>query len=167
MKIFYLHGYQGSLTPEKRDLLESLGELEAPHVDYDQPDNLFSSLYERVKAGGFNVCVGTSLGGIMALFIANHLKLPCLVFNPAVTYIDQLRKFVPAPYFTLENNRIIDVVSGVKDEIIPYKEQLKFVEQLKTLNTSVNHYIEDHVEHGIDYKIFEKYVEGFILKKPV
>lgn len=167
MKILYLHGYQGKLTDDKRSLLEGLGELYAPQLDYDQGAKLFTTLYNEVKVGRFDICIGTSLGGLFALLIANNLKLPCLMFNPAVTYLSLVKEMLPKEYVIFENDQPVTVVSGVKDEVIPYAKQVALVKMLQELNVDVNHYSIENLDHGITFPVFKTYVELFFNKKPV
>ena len=49
MTILYIHGLNGSLSPEKRTILEQYGTVISPSIDYHNIPNAIEWLYDTYK----------------------------------------------------------------------------------------------------------------------
>lgn len=155
LKGVYLHGYQGFVTEEKKAFLDDFGEIYAPFVDYDNQPTILIELYEKFKEEKLDFVSGTSLGGVLIYHLALLLDVPCLLLNPAVTAIDQVKAFIPRGAFEIKPTNKIYVLIGMKDQIINPKIQLNFFENIKNESNNVILKIDDNLEHFVPYEDFK------------
>ncbi len=148
----YLHGYQGFVTDEKKDFLENYGDVYAPFTDYDLQTDVVFKLYEQFKNQTINFVSGTSLGAILGYHLAKLLNVPCLLFNPAVIAINQIKGFIPKEAFEVEYDKNSLLIVGLKDDVV---DPIKQIEFFKDFNHFTIQQIED-LEHTIPIDVFEK-----------
>jgi predicted esterase YcpF (UPF0227 family) len=97
--IFYVHGFNSGKESTTGKLLQAQIGRPVCRVGYDcaKPfkDNL-AKLEDQVWDGsdGFDVIVGTSLGGFYAVELVKSLQTCAVVFNPAMRPKSQLRMFL-------------------------------------------------------------------------
>src|SRR5690554_5185129 len=84
MNILYLHGLNGSLSPEKREILEHYGNVFAPAIDYEKDSQSIATLSTSFNPQDINVIIGSSMGGFVGYYISNLFQCPALLFNPAL-----------------------------------------------------------------------------------
>lgn len=124
--IFYVHGFNSSKESSTGKMLAEQSGRPVVRLGYDcsKPfkENLEKLSLEAWKdMDGFDVIVGTSLGGFYACEMAKELQTCAVVFNPAMKPKSQLKKFLG------EN---INFATGEKwmftDDILnSYPEELK------------------------------------------
>jgi predicted esterase YcpF (UPF0227 family) len=81
--ILYLHGLEGKLSEEKRNVLLQFGYVSTPDIDYRKPKILLN-LVEICKTA--DIIIGSSMGGYTGYFLSLIFDKPCLLFNPAFPY---------------------------------------------------------------------------------
>ena len=158
-KILYLHGLDSTLQDDRRAVLAPYGEIVAPVLDYRNTPDLFSTLvrdYADVTA-----IIGSSAGGLVAYYLAQALLKPCLLFNPAFTYKNELPATVQSnPYYAAYNQ----IVIGLQDTVIdPWQSLAELKGLLKTRQPAEIHLI-NTMAHSYPIGIFEKEVAYFMQK---
>ena len=82
-RVMYLHGLESSNVCDKVDFLRERAEVLAPSIDYNK-QGLEQELMYMFEAFKPDLIIGSSMGGYCGLLLANHYKVDCLVFNPAI-----------------------------------------------------------------------------------
>lgn len=159
MNILYLHGLNGNLSPEKRELLEHYGNVEAPAIDYENNPDAITWLYNLFKNSKIDLIIGSSMGGFAGYHLCKLFQLPALLFNPALAYRSVFQS-VPE---TLEtNNGKIQIVLGSKDIIVDPKSTLNFLGNVLTQPQDYSINIIHELEHRIPLSVFESEVRKFM-----
>ncbi|NKI26427.1 alpha/beta hydrolase [Arenibacter sp. 6A1] len=157
MNILYLHGLESTLSDAKRSLLEKYGRVEAPLMDYKEQNQIFETLFEKYKNSDIDVVMGSSMGGFMGYYLAKALKVPALLFNPALTS----RSIVQEIPSKLENsNKYHQVVLGSQDEVVNPMDTIAFLSQLSKefpLKIHLNH----QLGHRIPETVFKQELSAF------
>ena len=161
LKGVYLHGYQGYVTDEKKDFLNQFGDVYAPNIDYDQNPMILFDLYEKYKNEEIDFVAGTSLGGILIFHLAMILNKPCLLLNPAVTAMDQIKSFIPENAYNLIPNKKVNVVIGMKDTIVDPTKQLLFFNNYTDDLNLIDIKIKEDLDHFIPYDLFVELFQDF------
>lgn len=85
MKTLYIHGLDSFPVPEKIKIMEEAGlSVISMHLDYRRQPDAYEILKIEAMEKNTAVLVGSSLGGMLAFWLAEDLGLPCLLFNPAM-----------------------------------------------------------------------------------
>ena len=90
MKYYYFHGYGSSPSACKAEAMrEILGaeNVSAPdfNVSPEEASDLFDKLIEKISSSNEEVCiVGSSLGGLYALYVATKANCKAVLLNPAL-----------------------------------------------------------------------------------
>lgn len=159
MTILYLHGLESKLNPEKRAILERFGAVIAPDLDYYCDPNVFISLMNSNENNRFDVVIGSSMGGFMGYYIANTIKCPALLFNPALPHrpvtqhIPKLNPLNAAPQ--------LNFALGGEDQIIKANDTLKWLSENRIAETDFQIFINKEMGHQIPTAIFEMEVTRF------
>lgn len=158
MNILYLHGLDGSLSNEKRKILEKFGSVIGPQLCYRNENRIVDFLYKEYKDSNIDVIIGSSMGGYSGYFLSLKMNLPGLFFNPALPYRNVVQ-FVPK--IQILRKKYVKIVIGRKDDIILANDNLNFL--MNTLNDDDNVKISiiNKLEHRIPADIFEKEIEIF------
>jgi hypothetical protein len=112
--------------PEKVELLASqAAKVTAPHYHY-QAHLPYRDLLTQIPAWGVDFLVGSSFGGYLAYHLSEALRIPCLLFNPALRHPDlpKLTEIAGRPYPWKW------IVCGGLDTTVPLKSTLNFLETL-------------------------------------
>lgn len=159
MNILYIHGLNGSLIPEKREILERYANVEAPSIDYENNPDSIIWLYNQYKDVKIDVVMGSSMGGFAGYYLSKLLQLPALVFNPVLAE----RSVVQNVPDTIEtNNGHIHIVIGSKDPVVNPKAMLHFLGDLLLQEQSYKISIRHDLEHRIPLDVFEVEVVKFM-----
>ncbi|HET8887242.1 MAG TPA: YqiA/YcfP family alpha/beta fold hydrolase, partial [Salinimicrobium sp.] len=124
-KILYLHGLESRLSDPKREMLEEYGEVIAPDLDYREDPNIIETLRKRYEDENFSAIIGSSMGGFAGYYLAKIMKVPALLFNPALPYrsVDQnIPANVPENF-----EEWVHLVLGAKDPTIKAADTFKFL----------------------------------------
>jgi hypothetical protein len=81
MKVAYLHGLESPNYGPKVDWLNDKFDTYVPRIDYENED-AFEGALDGCR--GSSLIIGSSMGGYFAYLIGQHLRIPTLLFNPAV-----------------------------------------------------------------------------------
>ncbi|MFC5193749.1 YqiA/YcfP family alpha/beta fold hydrolase [Bizionia hallyeonensis] len=158
MNILYIHGLNGSLSPEKREILEEYGEVHSPFIDYEViPDSItkLSASYHNRK---IDVIIGSSMGGFAGYYVSNVCQCPALLFNPALA---ERSVYQNVPNIQYKKSPFKQIVIGTQDNVVNPKRTLNFLANTldKHPNYQVNVY--NDLAHRIPVNIFEKEVKLF------
>lgn len=158
MNILYIHGLNGSLSPEKRAILEHYGEVHSPFIDYEViPDSItkLSASYHNRK---IDVIIGSSMGGFAGYYVSNVCQSPALLFNPALA---ERSVYQNVPNIQYKKSPFKHIVLGTRDDVVNPKGTLNFLAD--TLDTHPNHQIHvyNDLAHRIPLNIFEEEVKLF------
>jgi pimeloyl-ACP methyl ester carboxylesterase len=155
LKTLYLHGLDGSLSTEKKVVLERCFEIVAPQLDYRNVPDMFDKLSDLFVSENFDAVIGNSMGGCFAYYLSLSHAVPALCFNPALGY----RPFdVTLPELKSNDNPIVFVIGG-KDTVVPATENFTWIRRNPNPNFVLKWYNE--MEHRVDITTFEKEVEAF------
>ena len=164
MKGIYLHGYQGYVTEEKKEFLNNYGDIYAPNINYDENPSIILNLLNDFKEDKFDFVSGTSLGGLFAYHMALKLDIPCLLLNPAVTAVEIIKDFLPENTVGKSPNNTVNVIVGMKDEIIAPSIQLDFFNRLNDPKELINIKKYEDLGHFVPLDIFEESFNQFRIK---
>jgi uncharacterized protein len=157
MKALYIHGLDASPIPEKLDILEKAGlEVVALHLDYRSERNVYQTLNKYAQSEKVAFLVGSSLGGYLAHWLAEDLGLPCLLFNPAMSYIDTLDEYMPEITNRLCPARF--VVIGAFDDTVNPDENIRFYREQDDGECYQRVLVCEWLEHQIDFVTFEEMI---------
>lgn len=90
MKYYYFHGYKSSPTAKKAEAMRQiLGQDNVTTPDFnvstEEIYDLFDKLCDEISSSKEEVCiVGSSLGGLFALYTASRAKCNAILLNPAL-----------------------------------------------------------------------------------
>ncbi len=111
MKVAYLHGIESPNYGTKVDWLNEKFDTYIPKMDYNS-ETAFEEALDGCR--GSDLIVGSSMGGYFAYLIGQHLRIPTLLFNPAV--VD--RKLNPTVEISNRNGTKNTVYLGKNDNVI-------------------------------------------------
>jgi uncharacterized protein len=158
LNLLYLHGLNGSLSDEKRAVLNNYFNIFAPTIDYVNTDvNQVINLI--TKNNRIDLVMGNSMGGYVGYHTSRRLNVPSLLFNPAIFYKSAEINFSPDNDYKLFKNQMV-IVLGKKDNIIDCNhtyQNLVLDDSIARINFSI--YAD--LEHRIDLKTFQNEVENF------
>ncbi|EPR72762.1 hypothetical protein ADIWIN_2234 [Winogradskyella psychrotolerans RS-3] len=158
MKILYIHGLNGSLSPEKRALLEPYGEVFAPTIDYQSDVYAIANLSTAFKTQGINIVIGSSMGGFTGYYVSNLMQCPALLFNPALA-----QRSVPQtiPEINYNTSNFKQIVLGTQDDVVNPKQTLKFLSGTLIDHPEYKIHIHNNLAHRIPLEVFEKEIQLF------
>ncbi|MCH2044920.1 MAG: hypothetical protein MK212_12450 [Saprospiraceae bacterium] len=151
MKILYIHGLYGNPKKEKIALLSERGhEIVAPFIDYEkEKEAVYPRLKQICQEADIEYIVGSSMGGYFGYWLGQDLKIPQLLFNPALPYRSVL---IPIPEIKEDPAVHSWVVVGAKDATIDPELNKQFFEK----KTNVRLICCEWLEHRIDMVTFEE-----------
>ncbi len=164
--ILYLHGFQGFVTDEKKEFLDSIGNSFYPFLDYEnEADSIINRLLKIIKEKNIDLIAGTSLGGMITYYLGLITEKPTMLLNPAVIAVPQLSEFIPEEIRSKKATKDILVFSGKKDEVVPFELQKEFFENLEkdsTIDIEFNE--EENLVHLVELDYFKKFFKKFLKK---
>jgi len=129
-KIMYLHGLESSNICDKVDFLREQNEVLAPSIDYSK-SNIEEELMYMVESFQPDLIIGSSMGGYCGLLLANHYKVDCLVFNPAIHSRPMEPNLKSLILSDIDPSFIPVVVLGMEDTIIDPAKSEDILEQVE------------------------------------
>ena len=158
MKILYIHGLNGSLSPEKRALLEPYGEVFAPAIDYQSDAHAIASLSAAFKTQGITVIIGSSMGGFAGYYVSNIMQCPALLFNPALAE-RSVTQIIPE----INNNTssFKQIVIGTLDDVVNPKQTLNFLAETVMDHPEYKIHIHNQLAHRIPLEVFKEEIQLF------
>ena len=158
MNILYIHGLNGSLSEEKRTILENYGTVYSPSIDYESDNNSIENIRRQFVDGKIDVVMGSSMGGFVGYYLSIALKKPALLFNPALV---SRSVFQNVPDYSNPNRSFKRLVLGAKDEVVDPKDTLKFIGERIAENMDYHISLRQDLAHRIPQDIFEYEVRSF------
>ena len=157
MKTLYIHGLDSHPVPEKLEILKDSGlDVVALHIDYRKENRVYKKLKSTIQKEQVAFIVGSSMGGFLAYWLAEDLGLPCLLFNPAMSYMDELMPHLPEI-----NNRLCParfVVIGAHDESVDPQKNTQFFRSVERPSCHQRVVVCEWLAHQIDFNTFEEMV---------
>ena len=155
LRILYLHGLDGSLSPEKKEVLEHYFDVIAPQLDYRNTPDMYEKLNQLIQTEKIEAIIGNSMGGCFTYYLSAVHNLPALVFNPALGFRPLLFEFPDIQY---SNNQIVFVIGG-KDTVVPARQNVEWI----TCNVHSDFVLKwyNELEHRIEIDIFENEICRF------
>ncbi len=160
MNILYIHGLNGSLSDEKRAILETFGTVYSPSIDYEADSNSIENLKEEFQDKDINVVMGSSMGGFVGYHLSIAFQKPALLFNPALV---TRSVFQNEPEYKNPNHSFKKIVLGAQDEVVYPKNTLVFIADRIKENTDYQISLRQDLAHRIPLNIFEEEVESFFI----
>ena len=162
MKALYIHGLDSFPVPEKIAILQNAGlDVIAPHIDYRSQKDIYLVLKKTIINEKVEFLVGSSLGGFTAFWLAEDLGLPCLLFNPAMSFGDLFTKHLPEITHRLCPARF--VVIGAHDETVDPMLNREFFNKLDKSTCHQRVITCEWLSHQVDFVTFEEMV-GWAVK---
>jgi predicted esterase YcpF (UPF0227 family) len=155
VKILYLHGLDGLLSQEKREVLERCFKIVAPQLDYRNTPDMFDKLSRLFVSEKFDAVIGNSLGGCFACYLSSVYSVPALCFNPALGYRPLE---IVLPEVKHATNPVVYVIGG-KDTVVPATKNFEWIRQNSNPDFVLKWYNE--MEHRVDIATFTKEVKAF------
>ena len=160
MTILYIHGLNGSLSPEKQTILEQYGTMISPSIDYHNIPNAIEWLYDTYKNKTIDVIIGSSMGGFIGFHLCKLMQKPALLFNPALAS-RSVEQQIPNTPFNNGNN--ISIVLGAKDTVVDPKGTLIYIGDHLNAEQPIDIKIVPLLEHRIPVDVFDEMVDSFFL----
>lgn len=151
MKILYIHGLYGKPKKEKIDLLTAKGhEMVAPLINYvEEQEAVYPKLRKICEESNVEYIVGSSMGGYFGYWLGQDLKIPQLLFNPALPYRSVLMSI---PEIEEDVSVKSWVVVGAKDATIDPELNKQFFKDKANARLICCEWL----EHRIDMLTFEE-----------
>jgi len=160
-KIFYLHGLDGTLSKEKREVLEKFAEVWGDDINYNKP-HILKQLLQEAKYFKADYIIGSSMGGYIGFLISKIMDLPCLLFNPALPY-RTMQPDIDGVEIPDKKTTETKIILGRKDEVIKFEDNKKYI--IENLQQAKPRIIEvAFLEHSIDYDTFRRAI-NLLLKE--
>ena len=158
MNIVYLHGLDSKLSPEKKEILEKIGNVIAPDLDYYSNANSIESILKYLSDKEIDVVIGSSMGGFAAYYVSTALKKPALLFNPALKSrsVEQIIPSIP-----INSRSVKQFVLGVNDEVVNPGETLGFISKTFNEFTDFHIHLRTGLTHNIPLDVFEEEITSF------
>ncbi|QDO95304.1 hypothetical protein FNB79_15435 [Formosa sediminum] len=161
MNILYIHGLNGSLSAEKRTILEKKGTVYAPAIDFENTPDSIVQIIASYQEIDINVVIGSSMGGFAGYYVSNALQRPALLFNPALAKRSVLQNVPELPY----NKSVLKhIILGTADNVIDPKDTLQFLGNTIAFHPEYSIHLYNDLAHRIPVKIFEEAVSEFFSK---
>ncbi len=158
MNILYIHGLNGSLSEEKRAILQTYGTVESPSINYELDDDSIENLRKQFQDKNVDVIIGSSMGGFVGYYLSIAFRRPALLFNPALV---SRSVFQRVPDYSNPNRSFKRLVLGAQDEVVDPSGTLHFVAKIVKDNTDYHISLRQDLAHRIPLEIFEEEVRAF------
>ena len=159
MNILYLHGLKGYLNPDKQKILEPYGKPIAPSIDYENNPDVIAWLKEKYSSENIDVIIGSSMGGFTGYHLCKILKVPALLFNPALAHRPVLQNTIATPK---TNSNGISIILGGKDAVVNPKGTLEYIGNHLSDGQDLSLKILPKLEHRIPLDVFKGSVSDFM-----
>ncbi len=158
MKILFLHGLESKLSRPKRELLETYGSVIAPDLEYKTNPNIITELHTSFVNQNIDVIIGSSMGGFTGFYLAQHLNVPALLFNPALPSRSAHQNI---PETTLQHNHVLQFVIGNKDDVVDPQLNLEFILCKVARTSDIRIHIIRNMMHRIPIEVLKTEAQSF------
>jgi len=153
-KVLYIHGLGSSPNKDKLSFITEKHEtidIIAPHIHYrTEKETIFNDLLELSEE--VDLIIGSSMGGLMAYYIAKHVGCQVVLFNPAI-----ITNSIDVVIDKSGDKEIYgDIILGQDDDIVDPIKTLGFFQSNNNLNNLTIHLV-SNLQHQIPYDVFKKY----------
>ncbi len=159
MTILYIHGLNGSLSAEKRIILEQYGTVISPSIDYHNIPNAIEWLNDTYKNKTIDIIIGSSMGGFTGFHLCKLMQKPALLFNPALAARSVEQQIPNTPS---NNGNNISMILGAKDTVVDPKGTLNYIGNYLSTEQPIDIKILPHLEHRIPLEVFKEAVDLFM-----
>ncbi len=166
MKTLYLHGLDSFLSDEKRIILgKYTNNLVAPLIDYRKDPSTIQTLLENYKNENIELIIGSSMGGLTAYYLSWFWQIPCLVFNPALSYRSVIQELPALP--TVVNNqknprqKYLRVILGRHDDVINPFDTLPILMKDIQEQEPLSIHLRNDLAHQIPFSVFDEEIAYF------
>ncbi|MCM4151002.1 hypothetical protein DHD05_05300 [Arenibacter sp. N53] len=158
MNILYLHGLNGSLSEEKRKILQTYGIVQSPSINYELDDDSIENLRKQFQDKDVDVLIGSSIGGFVGFYLSIAIGRPALLFNPALASRSVNQN---VPEYNNPHRSFKRLVLGAQDQVVDPSGTLQFVSKTVKDNTDYHISLRQDLAHRIPLEIFEEEVRAF------
>ena len=158
MNILYLHGLNGSLSPEKRIILEQYGDVFSPAIDYEKDSNVIQGISASFNLCDIDVVIGSSMGGFTGYYVSNSYQCPALLFNPALSRRSVHQEI---PEIDDKKSSFKHIILGTLDEVVNPVETFQFLANTIAYNPKYKIHLRNDLAHRIPIDLFEEEVALF------
>lgn len=156
MRTLYIHGLDSSPKPEKIKILnDNKLVVSALHLNYRKESEVYEKLRKSAIDMDSQFIIGSSLGGLLGYWLSHDLKIPCLLFNPALHYNAQFGWEIPK--IEEKGCPLRLVALGANDDIVDPKRNWEYLNQNKD-NTTQKIIKCNWLAHEIDLDSFAEIV---------
>ncbi|MCS6822078.1 MAG: hypothetical protein NZ551_09420 [Microscillaceae bacterium] len=165
MNILYLHGLNSFPKPEKIDYLnQHATQIFAPHINYETDKNVLSDLITEYDDKKLDYIIGSSMGGLIAFWLAKHFQVDTLLFNPPLHRYALSNQHLFAPVKDLkEKDYINNIVLGELDTIVKPTDVVIYLKE-NVPQKLYRYEIIKGLGHQIDLENFKKSCQKYIFK---
>ena len=151
-KILYLHGLDGELNDDYKEILNKLG------VDYVglSLDYRTQNVWDMISDLDVDGVIGHSLGGYMAFYLSNYKEIPALLLMPSFDEPDTQLQDIPEEVLELPDFEKKIALIATEDESVDIQLQRDSLEDIEIFEEEMNHDLTVH--------IFKKYTKLFVEK---
>ncbi len=132
----------------------------ALHIDYRKENGVYKKLKSTIEKEKVEFIVGSSMGGLIGYWLGEDLGLPCLLLNPAMSYLDELM-----PHLPKINNRQCParfVVIGAHDASVDPQKNIRFFRNAERTDCHQRVVVCEWLAHQIDFNTFDEMVNWAI-----
>lgn len=158
MNILFLHGLESTLTIDKKNILEKYGNVFSPDLDYKSNPNMIQFLCDEYQNQNIDVIIGSSMGGFAGFYLSKLLKVPALLFNPALPYHATEQNI---PNIDAVHEHLVQFVLGIQDDTIKAEDNLKYILNFVPRENDIRIHLLKDVAHRIPITVFEAEVNLF------
>jgi predicted esterase len=158
MKTLYIHGLDSFPKPDKLDIMKNLGlDPVALHLNYREKLGVYETLKDAALHNNVQFIIGSSLGGYLGFLLSADLGIPCLLFNPAMNYKEQVFYSV-MPEVTESKCPYRFVVLGANDDTVSPEETIKELKKYEEKGFQHRIVTCEWLGHQIDLTTFESMI---------
>lgn len=158
MNLLYIYGLDSKLSPEKKVILETYGNVLTPDIDYYSNPRSISSILDQMRNEKIDAVIGSSMGGFAGFYISTILGVPSLLFNPALEK-RSVEQHVPKLEFSMRTSK--KFVLGAVDKVIDPGDTLRFLSRNFNDHTNFHIQIMPGLTHNIPVGTFTEEVKDF------
>ena len=158
MNILFLHGLESKLSQPKRELLEQYGTVIAPDLEYKTNSDIINMLHTQFQNKNIDAIIGSSMGGFTGFYLSKLLRVPALLFNPA---LPSRNAYQAIPETEAQHNHLLQFVIGNQDDIVDPQQNLEFIIKYVARNADLKIHIINSMQHRIPIEILGNEAKSF------
>ena len=158
MNILFLHGLESKLSQPKRELLEQYGTVLAPDLEYKTNSDIINMLHTQFQNKNIDAIIGSSMGGFTGFYLSKLLRVPALLFNPA---LPSRNAYQAIPETDAQQNHLLQFVIGNQDDIVDPQQNLEFIIKHVARNADIKIHIINSMHHRIPIEILGSEAASF------